>query len=41
MKQSEMIAYYKEHPEDEAYVEAMWNSYGYKTTWEKAKQKAG
>lgn len=41
VKQSEMIAYYKAHPEDEAYVEAMWNSYGYKTTWEKAKQKAG
>ena len=41
VKQSEMIAYYKAHPEDEAYVEAMWNSYGYKTTWEAAKKKAG
>ena len=33
VKQSEMIAYYKAHPEDEQYVEAMWNSYGYKTSW--------
>ena len=41
VKQSEMIAYWKAHPEDEQYVMAMWNSYGYKTTWEKAKQKAG
>ena len=41
VKQSEMIAYWKAHPEDEQYVEAMWNSYGYKTSWEKAKKKAG
>lgn len=41
VKQAEMIAYYKAHPEDEQYVEAMWNSYGYKTSWEKAKKKAG
>ena len=41
VKQSEMLAYYKAHPEDEQYVEAMWNSYGYKTTWEAAKKKAG
>ena len=41
VKQAEMIAYWKAHPEDEQYVMAMWNSYGYKTTWEKAKQKAG
>lgn len=41
VKQSEMIAYWKAHPEDEQYVIAMWNSYGYKTTWEAAKKKAG
>ena len=41
VKQAEMIAYWKAHPEDEQYVMAMWNSYGYKTTWEKAKQRAG
>ena len=41
VKQAEMIAYYKAHPEDEQYVAAMWNSYGYKTSWEKAKKKAG
>lgn len=41
VKQAEMIAYWKAHPEDEEYVIAMWNSYGYKTTWEAAKKKAG
>lgn len=41
IKQSEMIAYWKAHPEDEQYVMAMWNSYGYKTSWEQAKKKAG
>ena len=41
VKQAEMIAYWKAHPEDEQYVMAMWNSYGYKTTWEAAKKKAG
>lgn len=41
IKQAELIAFYKDNPDYEAYAEAMWNSYGWKTTWESAKKKAG
>ena len=39
IKQSEMWAFYKDNPDYEDYVIAMWNSYGYKTTWEAYKAK--
>lgn len=41
IKQAELIAFYKDNPDYEAYAEAMWNSYGWKTTWGTAKKKAG
>lgn len=41
LKQAELIAFYRDNPDYEAYAEAMWNSYGWKTTWEAAKKKAG
>lgn len=41
IKQAELIAFYRDNPDYEAYAEAMWNSYGWKTTWETAKKKAG
>lgn len=41
IKQSELIAFYRDNPDYESYAEAMWNSYGWKTTWEAAKKKAG
>lgn len=39
IKQAEMFAFYKDNPDYEEYVMAMWNSYGYKTTWEAYKAK--
>ena len=41
IKQAEIIAFYKDNPDYESYAQAMWNSYGWKTTWETAKAKAG
>lgn len=40
IKQAELVAFYKDNPNYEDYIIAMWNSYGWKTTWEKAKAKA-
>lgn len=39
IKQAEMFAFYKDNPDYEQYVMAMWNSYGYKTSWEAYKAK--
>lgn len=39
IKQAEMFAFYKDNPDYEQYVMAMWNSYGYKTSWESYKAK--
>ena len=39
IKQAEMFAFYKDNPDYEQYVMAMWNAYGYKTSWESYKAK--
>jgi hypothetical protein len=40
IKQQELLDWYSKHPEQEAMIQAVWSSYGWKTTWEKAKAKA-
>ena len=39
IKQAEMFAFYKDNPNYEQYVIAMWDAYGYKTSWEAYKAK--
>ena len=41
--QKDMMSYFLEHPDDEAYVKALWDSRGYDKDWEtyKEKHKAG
>lgn len=44
ISQKELVAYYKAHPDEEAYVEALWNAQGYTkkgqpNLWDKSKVK--
>lgn len=38
LKQEELWKYYKKHPEQEAYVKALWNAMGYKKDWKTYKK---
>lgn len=39
LTQDELVEYYRQHPEDEAIIRAMWEARGYKTKWSSAKRK--